>query len=234
MKLSINLPWKRQQIFVAWQRGSVSEDIALDKIKGLGRSPMSGLRRVTMEYLEGGRCLCEISVEMADDLTKIENALADSGLTIASSPDEALDAFYQANEIQDFVRASLNATSVIDLLECDPQSLAISANTPALVDAADSLCIAYQAILNTSRATAYRSIKAHLAQALEATYTALIHQIPSTRLANPAENALRGAVTRWGSILTVAAAMLEPTEEQEPLDAWRNRLAHFEREQLGR
>ncbi len=52
--------------------------------------------------------------------------------------------------------------------------------------------------------------------------------------AHPVETALRPAVIRWVGVLTEAAAMLEPSEEPDPLGAWRERLARFEREQLGR
>ena len=85
----MKLRWRRHRLFVAWQCGSIAEDMGLEAIKRLGRSSMSGLRRVTLEYPGGGRCLVEVVVEMADDLVRVEEALAQAGLTAARSPREA-------------------------------------------------------------------------------------------------------------------------------------------------
>ncbi len=230
----MKLCWHKHRLFVAWQCGSISEEMGLEVIRDLGRSPMSGLRHVTLEYPGSGRCLVEVTVEMEDDLARVEEALADVGLTVARSSRGALHALKQAADerVQVFVRASFGANRVIDLLECDPYPLAHATVTTELVEITLVLGQAYDAIRMLTRSTASGSIKAHLAQALEEALRAL-KTLPPPSLAHPAENALRSAVARWVDILTEAAAMLEPSEEPDPPGAWRERLARFEREQLG-
>ncbi len=231
----MRIRWRKHRLFVAWQCGSIAEEMGLEVIRDLGRSPMSGLRQVTLEYPGSGRCLVEVTVEMADDLARVVDALIDVGLTVARSSRGALHALKQAADerVQVFVRISFGANRVIDLLECNPDLLARAAITPSLVKAAGVLGEAYDAIIKLSKSTAAGSIKAHLAWALEEACRAL-GALPPPSLAHPAENALRPAVARWVGILTEAAAMLEPSEEPDPPGAWRERLARFEREQLGR
>ncbi len=231
----MRLRWRKHRLFVAWQCESIAEEMGLAAIRNLGQSPMSGLRQVILKYPDGERCLVEVAVEMADDLARVEDALAEAGLTVTRSSRLAQRALEQAKDerIQAFVRASFEANRVIDLLECNPASLARVAATPALVEAADALSRAHDAITALLRSTASGSIKAHLAQALEETCRAL-GALPPPSLAHPAENALRPAVTRWVGVLTEAAAMLEPSEEPDPPSAWVDRLTRFEREQLGR
>ncbi len=231
----MKLCWRRHRLFVAWQCGSIAEEMGLDAIKDLGRSPMSGLRRVMLEYPGGGRCLVEVVVEMTDDLARVEEILVGAGLTVARSPRLARRVLEQAADerVQAFVSASFGASCVIDLLECDPASLARVAATPALVESADALDQAHDAITALSKSTAAGSIKARLAWALEETCRAL-GVLPPPSLAHPAENALRSAVARWVGILMEAAAMLEPSKKTDPPEAWRERLARFEYEQLGR
>ncbi|MCP4589208.1 MAG: hypothetical protein GY842_00550, partial [bacterium] len=113
----MKLCWRRHRLFVAWQCGSIAEEMGLEAVKDLGRLPMSGLRRVTLEYPGSGRCLVEVTVEMADDLAHVEDALADAGLTVARSPRLARRALEQAADerVQAFVSASFGASCVIDL-----------------------------------------------------------------------------------------------------------------------
>jgi hypothetical protein len=229
----MKLRWRKHRLFVAWQCGSIAEEMGVGIVKDLGRSPMSGLRRVTLEYLDGGRCLVEISVEMADDLSRVEKALAKAGLTAARSPRLARRALEQAAEIQDVLRAAIEANRVVDLLEYDPASLARAAVTPASVEVVDALGKAHDAITALVESTAPASISAHLARALSEANRALA-AVPLNELAPPAEKALRLLVTRWVYILTEAATILGPPEEPDPPEAWRDRLAWFEREQLGR
>ncbi len=231
----MKLRWRRHRLFVAWQCGSIAEEMGLEVIRDLGRSPMSGLQRVMLEYPSSGRCLVEVAVEMADDLARVEEVLADTGLTVAHSPREAQHALKQAADerVQAFVHASFGANRVIDLLECDPYPLARATVTTELVEITLVLGQAYDAIRMLTRSTASGSIKAHLAQALEEACRAL-RTLPPPSLAHPAENALRPAVARWVGVLTEAAMMLEPVEDPDPPGAWRERLARFEQEQLGR
>ncbi len=195
---------------------------------------MSGLRQVTLEYPGSGRCLVEIDVEVSTDISLVIETLGEAGLTVARSPRLARRVLEQAADerVQAFVSASFGASCVIDLLECDPTSLARVAATTALVESANALGQTHDAITALSRSTASGSIKAHLARALEETCRAL-GALPPPNLAHPAENALRPTVARWMGILTVAAAMLEPSEEPDPPGAWRERMAQFQREQLG-
>ncbi len=72
----MRIRWRKHRLFVAWQCGSIAEEMGLEAIRNLGRSPMSGLEQVVLEYPGGGRCLVEVVVEMEDDLAHVEEALA--------------------------------------------------------------------------------------------------------------------------------------------------------------
>ncbi len=227
--------WHRTpRTFVVWQCGSVAEELALETIAGLGASPMSGLRQVTLSYPGGGRCLAEIIVEVDDDLSRVKDALLPAGLTVARSAKKAQRVFEQAADqnIQAFVRHSLAAGRVVDLLACDPSSLTRSAATPVLVEVADALNQAHAAIVSLTGSTASGLIKAHLAQALERTTQARALLSPDST--HPLENALRPAVAMWSGILTKAAAMLEPLEHPDLPGAWRERLSRFLWNELGK
>jgi hypothetical protein len=98
----------------------------------------------------------------------------------------------------------------------------------------DALGQSHDAIAALVESTAPGSISAHLARALGEANRALAAMPLDQELARPTEKALRFLIASWVYVLTEAAMILGPSEEPDPPEAWRDRLARFEREQLGR